>query len=246
MGYLISAHALKSEPDLSRLEALPKEVSWAVYREDDSPIWYVDTFATGKKHEWPFTSLPSFKSIPRDLPQSLDPLRRVYEALDAADLADGFDRAFLNLNLLLSNIVQLPVLSFYSDDDGNDFACLSQNGTLQRLRCECYDVEFIYQDGKIKIQPFRIEDDEFEPTDLAGLHSPESGISVLDRDKQQSSRLHHIAGEEVSSFLDTSEPPLGLGSFDGIYKPPTLVATSVRPDTKAHGARATRPWWKFW
>ncbi len=246
MGYLISAHALKSEPDLAKLESLPRGVSWAVYRDDDAQSWYVDTFATGSKHDWPFTSVSAFRFLPRDLPQNLNQLSRVYEALNEARLADGFDRTFLNLNLQLSNSLQLPVLSFYSDDEGHDFACLSQNGTLQRLRCECYDIELIYRNGKTEIQPLRIKDDDFVPTDLAELHNPEAGISVLERNKDHSSLLHLIAGEEVSSFLGTSKPPLGLGSFDGNAKPPTMFATSASPSTKAQHVQDTRPWWKFW
>ena len=33
MGYLVAAHVIKSEPDLTKLEALPKGIAWAAYRE---------------------------------------------------------------------------------------------------------------------------------------------------------------------------------------------------------------------
>jgi hypothetical protein len=48
-------------------------------------------------------------------------------------------------------------LQFYSDDDGLDFACVSDNGVLQRLRCECGDLKSLYQNGRVTIQPLQLE-----------------------------------------------------------------------------------------
>lgn len=247
MGYLIAAHVTKSEPDLAQLETLPTNLAWAVYRDDDASAWYVDTFVTGEKHEWPFTYVPDCKDLPRDLPDNLGQLSRVYAALKVARLADSFDRTLLNLNLLLSSTLKIPVLSFCSDDDGLDFACMSQGGTLLRLHCECGDISITYREGKIEIQPLRFDnDDDMELTDLTDLHDPANGIFVLDRDKNHTGRLHFIASEEVLSFLGTSSPPLGLGCFDGIEMPPIKIAMSAQSSANAQSKSQIKPWWRFW
>lgn len=246
MGFYVAAHVFTSAPDLAKLEALPGHVAWAVYRDEDARTWFLDAFEPGKKHEWPFTSMPHSKSLPRDLPESLSQLSRVYAGLRKARIADSFDIAFLNLNLLLSKTLQLPVSSVCSDDDGLDFACVSHNGILQRLRCECSDVEIVFRDGKVEIQPVRIQDDDFDLTDLTDLHDPASGISVLERNKDHSSLLHLIAGQELSAFLGTSTPPLGLGRFDGVELPPIKVAASTQPSAEPVRGMPAKPWWKFW
>ncbi len=245
MGYLVTAHIIKSEPDLARLEALPRGIAWTAYREPGASAWYLDPFEAGRKQEWPFTSLPAYKELPRDLPDSLGQLSRVYAALKAAKLAVGFVRTFLNLNLLLSRTLQLPVLSFCSDDDGMDFACWSEGGALRRLRCECGDVLVTFSEGKVEIQPLQMDDDE-APTDLSALHDPANGISVMEQPQDPSSRLHHIASVEAMAFLGTAEPPLGIGSFDGIQGVPPKIAASAQSSAAPPPVPGAKPWWKVW
>jgi hypothetical protein len=246
MGYLVTAHVIKSEPDLARLEALPKGIAWAAYRESDASAWYLDTFEAGRNHEWPFTSLPVYKELPRDLPDSLGPLSRVHAALKAAKLADGFVGTFLNLNLLLSRTLQLPVLSFCSDDEGVDFACLSEGGVLRRLRCNCYDIVVTFSEGKVAIQPLQLDDDDVEQTDLSALHDPVNGISVMERKQYPPRRLHQVACEEAMAFLGTAEPPLGIGSFDGIRGVPPKIAASAQFSASPPPVPGAKPGWKVW
>jgi hypothetical protein len=215
MGYFVTAHVTRTAPDVARLKMLPPGLAWAVYRDQDVPAWYLDTFKAGLKQQWPFTSPTLTRDFPLDLPDNLGALTRVYAALQSACLANGFKRGFLNANLFISKILQRPVCSFYSDDDGLDFACVSDNGVLQRLRCECGDLEIVYQNGKLTIQPLQleIEDDEGDLTDFRQLHDPEAGIAVMERNKEQSTLLHFVAGSELATFLDIPTAPLGLGSF---------------------------------
>jgi len=78
----------------------------------------------------------------------------------------------------------------------------------------------VYQNGRVTIQPLQleIEDDEGDLTDFRQLHDPEAGIAVMERNKEQSTLLHFVAGSELATFLDMPTAPLGLGSFDGIEK----------------------------
>ena len=228
MGYFVTAHVTRTAPDVARLKMLPPGLAWAVYRDQDVPAWYLDTFKVGLKQQWPFTSTPLTRDFPLDLPDDLRALTRVHAALQSTRLSNGFKRGFLNANLFISTIQQRPVCSFYSDDDGLDFACVSDNGVLQRLRCECGDLEIVYQNGRVTIQPLQleIEDDEGDLTDFRQLHDPEAGVAVMERNKEQSILLHFVAGSELATFLDIPTAPLGLGSFDGIEKMPLKIASS--------------------
>jgi hypothetical protein len=246
MGYDVSAHLLTSAPDLARLESLPGGIAWTVYRDGDGAAWYVDTYASGKKHEWPFTSVPNLKRIPFELPESLGPLSGVFAALDAAELTHGFELAFVRLNLLLSSTLRLPVLSIYSDDEGVDLACLSEDGMLSRLRGKFWDIDLTFREGTIEIQPLRIDDEDVELTDLGDLHDPARGISVMERNVPHVSRLHGVACAEVSSFLGMPEAPLGLGYFDVVKVPSITVAASVQSTARASSGPDAAPWWKFW
>jgi hypothetical protein len=158
-------------------------------------------------------------------------LTRVYAALQSARLANGFKRGFLNANLFISKILQRPVCSFYSDDDSLDFACVSDNGVLQRVRCECGDLEIVYQNGRVTIQPLQLEvdEDEGDLTDFNQLHDPDAGVAVMERNKEQSTLLHFVAGSELAAFLEIPTAPLGLGSFDGLEKMPLKIVSSDGP-----------------
>jgi hypothetical protein len=177
MGYFVTAHVTRTAPDVARLKMLPPGLAWAVYRDQDVPAWYLDTFKAGLK-QWPFTSTPLTRDFPLDLPDDLRALTRVHAALQSARLSNGFKRVFLNANLFISKILQRPVCSFYCDDDSLDFACVSDNGVLQRLRCECGDLEIVYQNGRVTIQPLQpeVDDDEGDLTDFRQLHDPEAGV----------------------------------------------------------------------
>lgn len=251
MGYLVVAHATKTMPDPLKLASLPSSVGWAVYHDAEADAFFIDTFRSGRNQDWPFTGMPPSKELPLEFVQGLEALAEIYKALQDAKLANSFNRAFLNLNLALSKSLQVPVCSFYSNDDGLDFACVSDNGRLTRLRCECGDLQVVFEQGNAVIQPLLIEDDEGESADLSYLYDPKKGIRVLDRNQQQSSDLHAIAAAEVMAFLRLDKPPLGLTSFDGMESPPTKIAESTaslpvesKPKEPSPAARST--WWKFW
>ena len=53
MGYLVAAHVTRTAPDVARLKMLPPGLAWAVYRDQDVPAWYLDTFKAGLKQQWP-------------------------------------------------------------------------------------------------------------------------------------------------------------------------------------------------
>jgi len=244
MGYLVVAHVVKSAPATERLSALPPGIAWSVHQEDSTGAFYIDTYKAGRTQSWPFTSMPPTKDIPLELPQGLEPLEAIYRALEKAQLANSFKRGFLNLNLVLSQALQAPVCSFCSDDDGVDFVCQSDRGRLQRVHCECGDLDIIYNDGQVTVQPLLMEDGE--ATDTSDIHHPQNGVVVLDRNVEQSPLLHLVASKEVSAFLGIQQPPLGLGSFDGMQAPPRRIASSATPATSTPAPSLKKPWWKVW
>jgi hypothetical protein len=160
------------------------------YRDENAPPWYLDTFRADRRQKWPFTSPTLTRNFPLDLPDNLAALTRVHAALQSARLANGFKRGFVNANLFISKIRQRPVCSFYSDDDSLDFACASDNGVLQRLRCECGDLEIVHENGGVTIQQLEIDADERDLADFIQLHDPAAGVAVMARNKERSTLLH--------------------------------------------------------
>ena len=228
MGYLVTAHVTRTAPDVARLKMLPPGLAWDLYRDEDVPAWYLDTFKTDRKQKWTFASPTLTRNFPIDLPDDLGALTRVYAALQSARLANGFKRGFLNANLFISNILQQPVCSFCCDDDSLDFACVSDNGALQRLRCECGDLEIVYENARVIIQPLQpeIEDEEGDLTGFRQLNDPEAGVAVMERNKEQSTLIHFVASSELAGFLEMPTAPLGLGTFDCLAKMPLKIASS--------------------
>jgi hypothetical protein len=244
MGYLVVAHVTKNAPDLTKLSALPPSIEWSLYQEDGAGTFYIDTYKAGRKQDWPFTSMPPTKDIPLELGPGLEPLNAIYRALEKCRLANSFKRGFLNLNLALSNALQMSICSFCSDDDELDFVCQSYGGQLQRLHCECGDLDVVYDKGKVTVQPLLLEDGE--PTEISHIHDPRSGIIVLDRNMNPSPLLHFVACKEVTAFLGVQEPPLGLSSFDGMDAPPRKIASSTRSQAVPTAPKPKTPWWKVW
>jgi hypothetical protein len=225
MGYLVVGHVTRTAPDTARLTAaLPATIAWSLHRDDSVSAYFIDTFNAAKPPQRPFTTMPPSKEISLEIGSDLSPLRLVYRALEGARLANSFKRGFLNLNLLLSKALQMSVCSFCSDDDGLDFFCESESGRLRRIHCECGDLEIVHRDGEVTVQPLLLEDGE--PTDISHLHDPQGHITVLERNVDQSPALHRVVSNEVASFLGIEQPPLGLGSFDGMEKPLRRIAGS--------------------
>jgi hypothetical protein len=121
-----------------------------------------------------------------ELPESLSTLTATYKRLLEEGGANGLKRAYINLSCLLCRVLRQRVLTLYSDDDGNDFACLSQSGLLLSLvaRCGEYIVRF------------------------------EQGAQVLLEPAAEDHRLHALASEHLQACFGINGTELGLGSFD--------------------------------
>ena len=245
MGYLVVAHVTKAAPDLARLQTLPANLGWVLYRDEAAGAYFIDLFEAGRQPEWPFTALPPTKQVTSDLPPGLEALTKVYRALEELGRADSFRRGFVNINRMISSALQMPVCSLCADDDGLDLTCVSNGGSLQRLRFESDDLEVTYDAGKVVIQPHGSDEmDEDELADVAHLHDPAGGIHVEERDEDLSTQLHNVATAEVARFLGVQNAPLGLGTFDGMETPPTQMASRTQNPGSAGSAQKT--WWKFW
>jgi hypothetical protein len=183
MGYLISGHFVKPRPDAGRLRAaLPKSIGFTVYEHLRHPVFAIDTYRATKPTEFPFSAATPATDIPLEVSPELS---AVYEQLRSENAANGLKRSYVNLSRMLSSAVSQDVLSVFSDDDGNDFACLSRGGEVVSgiAKCEAYIVRF--------------------------------GPSQASRSPASSeSRLHELSPEAVTSFLGVSAADLGFGSMD--------------------------------
>jgi hypothetical protein len=243
MGYLVAAHLFKESPTPEQLAFLPASIAWTLFHDASFNAFYLDTFSAARAPKWPFTFLPPAKDLPLELPAQLAALSRVYLFLEEEHLANGLKRTVLNLNLALSKQLQTSVCSVYSDDDGLDFASVSANGELQRLRCRCGDLEITYELGQVTVQPLISEDGE--STDASAVHDPDAGIVVQARTPAPEATLHAIAASESARFLQRESSPLGLGSFDGLQELPVRIASSL-VEPVATKTPARKPWWKVW
>src|SRR5262249_30913470 len=131
----------------------------------------MDTFRDSKAPQYPFQTLFPSAEIPLDLPPDLQVLDRLYSQLSALKLADAFKKSYINAALLLNRLLQVPVFSFVSNDDGLDFTCSASNGVLSRLRCRCDDLMITFSENKVQIAPLIPEDAEDDDlfTDTAAL-----------------------------------------------------------------------------
>lgn len=232
MGYLLSLSAFKGKPSVGALHQLPRSLPWKLYRARDIDVLLLDVFNVKRNGDHPFASIPAIQDLPLQFDPPLGGLNALYEALRKKNRANGLKRAFVNLNLTVSRLVAADTLSFLSDDEGIDLACISGHGTLRKLRFRAGSVEVDW--------------------------TPESGASEV---KRGSSQLHRIAEEECTSFLDLRLPIFGfdgdaaLLNLEVVAMSPPLPPPQPKPPRggwAAHerrqreAARAQKRWWQFW
>jgi hypothetical protein len=187
MGYFISGHLLEQEPELALVRAaLPHSIGCRAFRHRSVPLFAIDTYRAAKPPRWPLAAATPATDIPLELPESLSTLTAIYRRLLDEGVANGFKRAYVNLSSLLSSALRQRVLTIYSDDDGNDFACLTHSGMLASLvgRCGDYIVRF------------------------------ERGGQALLEPGPEDHRLHVLASEHLQACFGLDGTQLGLGSFD--------------------------------
>jgi hypothetical protein len=216
MGYLITAHAFREKPDVSRLADLPKSIGYRVYLHRAANLYLLDTLRPSKPSQYPFQTLLPSADIPLELPSDLGLLERLYSRLGPLNLANGFKKSYINAALLLNRLLQVPVFSFASNDDDLDFTCSVSAGALIRLKCRCGDLVISYDNSKLQIAPLVPEavEDEDLLTDTVALKSALPGAEILARETPWNTQLHAIAIEELQKFAGIKEAILGLGSFE--------------------------------
>ncbi len=215
MGYLITAHVTLQKPNTIALASIPKSIGFRIYHHRIAKLFLIDTFPASKPPRWPFTTKLPATDIPLELPPELTALESLYRYLLRRGLADCFKTSYINFSLLLNRSLKTPVLSFASNDDGLDLACVASNEQVERLDFTCEDLRIKYADGNLSIQPLLPEFEEDDGlTDLVDLRTALPLLTVHDRDIPWDSRLHSVAIENYQSFAKTTDLILGLGSFD--------------------------------
>jgi hypothetical protein len=131
-------------------------LGWALYRDRSAPGSYLDLVDARRRRRAPFRVMPPAKDVPLEVPPqrpqiatdvALENLDRIHRALQTVGRAISFRRGFLNLNLMLGRLLQLPVRGLRSDDEGLDFACQLNSGVLIRIRFECVALGILYENG---------------------------------------------------------------------------------------------------
>ena len=216
MGYLITAHVFRGEPNLAQIAELPKSIGYRLYQHRAENLYLLDAFRAAKAPPFPFQTLLPSADIPLELPPGLETLERVYSQLGHLNLANGFKRSYINAALLLNRLLQVPVFSFASNDDELDYTCSAADGALSRLKCRCNDLVILYENDKVQITPLVPEADENEVclTNLDAMKSALFDVEVLPRATPWSTQLHCIALDELKTFAGITGNILGLGSFD--------------------------------
>ena len=187
MGYFISGHLLEHEPDLAPVKAvLPRSLGCRALSHRRLPLFAIDTYRATKLPRSPLSLATPSTDISLELPESLSTLTATYKRLLAEGGANGLKRAYISLSSLLSSALPHRILTLCSDDDGNDFACLTQSGLLTSLvaRCGKYIVRF------------------------------EQGTGVLLESAPEDPRLHALASEHLQACFGIDGAEVGLGSFD--------------------------------
>ena len=216
MSYLITAHIIQDEPDVNRLDELPASIGWRVYHHQSADVYLIDAYRAAKPVDYPFQTPVPATDIPLELSENLKSLEELYQYLYKHDAANSFKKSYINFALLLNQLLELPVLSFISDDEEWDFAVTVQDGFVERLKCRCDDLIVDYNGGQTSIQPLvpEFEGDAEFLSDLEALHKAVPGVAIADRNVPWETRLHGIAIEEWKRFASTETLILGLGSFD--------------------------------
>jgi hypothetical protein len=251
MGSLIAGHILSEEAQKEKLNALPNSVGWRLFRDAEFGVPCLDTFSSIREIPAPFSSRPTKRDFPPVIPADLKIISTACRAFESLNGAGSLDKVMLVLNLKISNLLHQRICTFCSDDDGLDFACISTNGILERLVCGCEDLEFVYANGTGTIQSLTTEIDEDVPylTDLGELAAITPGITILERNKDDPTRLHGLVSTEVMAFIGKDCLPLGIGTWDLLAVPPTLIASNLplpAPEKIPEPLSSKRPWWKFW
>ena len=155
MGSLISGHFMKELPDIAAVKAvLPASLGCRLLSHRDLKLFAIDTYRAAKARRWPLAVATPATDLPLELPESLSELTALYERLLKEGGANGLKRAYINLSRLLSELTRQPVLTLYSDDDGNDFACLGRSGELVSLLTWCGEYLVQYeQGGRVLLKP---------------------------------------------------------------------------------------------
>lgn len=216
MGYLIAAHIMKDEPDLSRLSELPASIGWRAYHHKSADMTMLDTFRAGNVPDYPFQRPLPTAEISLDLPSEYSALEALYKQFYKLDLANSFKKSYINFSLLLSDLCNTPVLSLISDDDELDFACTASAGHITRLAARCGDMIVTLQDGRLHLQPLvpECEEDTEFLTDTDTFKKAVPGLVLAERNVDWPSQLHAVAIQEWQLFSGSNRLILGLGSFD--------------------------------
>ena len=141
MGYLLTSHIIKGESDLNRLNDLPKEISFKVYRDIKTGCLCIDFFTSGKENKYPFQRMLPATGLPLEFDGQDASLNDLYDCLKKSASANSFKRALVNLNKIVSEKLDNEVLSIASDDDGIDLAVKSSSGRVQNLTFRAEDIE---------------------------------------------------------------------------------------------------------
>ena len=231
MGYLLAVSLAKKGGNYNAINELPKTLPWRVYESELCIERLIDVINYRKEPEYPFTSLPAVQDLPLNFEAPLEELNNLYNELKKKNRANGFKRTILNLNLILSRNISTEVLTLVTDDEGTDFACVSECGALKKLR---------FRAGKIEV------------------NWSEEGLNMS---KNSSSRLHAIAESECQSFTGKPIPIFGFDGDSNALRLKLIASSGPIPPPKpkpprggwaAHERRQrelsqlNKKWWQFW
>ncbi len=228
----MSFSAFKGAPDKVALHQLAKSLPWKLYVSKGLNVYLLDVFNPRHIKSFPFCSIPAVQDLPLDFDVPLNELNELYETLRKKNRGNGFRRALVNLNLILSRLTGGDVLSCISDDEDMDLACISSQGNLRMLRFRAGGMEISWSEAV--------------------------GVTQV---KRNSSQLHRIVEAECTSFLGTSLPIFGFDGDITALDLEVIDTSSPLPPSQPKPPRGgweayernqrelsqtVKKWWQFW
>lgn len=186
MGYLVSTHFLRAEPDVARLrEGLPGSLDFRVYRHDTLALFAVDVYDEGAETDAPLCACPSAATVGTELGPELEPLSQAYVEARARRAAGSIRKSFIVTALMVSSALDAQVLSVCADDDVLDSALYTDRGKLTYFVALSDELNIVFENG---------------------------GVTTYPATEERS--IHQNAARAFERFLGLPAEAVGLGTFD--------------------------------
>lgn len=202
-----AGHIILEEADFSQLANLPNEVGFRVYSRSfqSQTVWLVGTGKRLSNKKWdpgdhPFceaapngskTFVTRVQELAKPFCEAIDAITENNRLLGETIGTKSWQIGELSLGQQIATILDIPVLSFISDEDNDDvLACIHEPGTVRRILCRRTELILEFADGIVSVSPEC-------PEHLSGITGVQSAVTP----RQYENVMHEIAIDEIDAFV---------------------------------------------